>query len=103
MLVRVGTTVGAVSGWTLAVLTWLAPSVPYEDTVPAMLLCLSVALLCSACLVLQRHQRPLGAAFEMGYDQGRKDAIRDATVRAGNVSPMRRTTRTLCDMDAAGG
>ena len=43
---------------------------------------MSVAWLMLAC-----RNRPLGAAFELGYDQGRRDAIRD-TNRARVVVQM---------------
>lgn len=83
---------GAIGGWgvALAVATLaLTGEVPHEVAQPLMLLVLSVALLASACLALRSHQRPLGAAFELGYDMGRRDAIREGTKR-GNVSPLRR-------------
>lgn len=86
---RVVTIVGAVLGWIGAVVVGFGGFLPHEQSEPFMLLGLSVALLSSACLVLQRHQRPLGAAFELGYDMGRRDAMRDAN--KSNVTPIRRT------------
>lgn len=56
-----------------------------------MLVSLSLALICSACMALWKHQRPLGAAYEMGYEAGRRDAIREASGRRrANVTPIRR-------------
>ncbi len=95
MLSRVATIAGAVIGWGSALgfaCLGVAGWVDDETVSELMLLGVSVALICSAALVLRRHERPLGAAFEMGYDMGRKDAIREASGRPawGNVSPIRR-------------
>jgi hypothetical protein len=71
------------------------------DAQTLMLVALSVALICSACLVLQRHQRPLGAAFELGYDLGRRDAIREGTKRS-NVTELRPRARDSHDRSIVG-
>lgn len=73
-----------------------------EDARTLMLIGLSVALICSACIALQRHQRPLAAAFELGYELGRRDAIREATRRS-NVSPIRRVERGLSEFNRSAG
>ena len=104
MLCRVATTGGAVAGWagalTLAALS-LTHRMDGEDARTLMLIGLSVALICSACLALQRHQRPLGAAFEMGYECGRRDAIREGTKRS-NVTELRPRARDSRDRDIVG-
>jgi hypothetical protein len=71
------------------------------DAQTLMLVALSVALICSACLVLQRHQRPLGAAFQLGYDLGRRDAIREATQRS-NVTRLRPRSKDEVAADIVG-
>lgn len=92
MLCRVATVGGAVGGWASALAAGvlaLGGKVPFEAAQTFMLVTLSVAILASACLALRSHQRPLGAAFELGYDMGRRDAIRERTKRT-NVAPIRR-------------
>lgn len=106
MLGKVATIGGAVGGWTgaLTVATLaLIGRVQHETAQPLMLLMLSVALLASACLALSSHQRPLGAAFELGYDMGRRDAIREATQRSSNVSPIRRVKGGLSEFNRSVG
>lgn len=105
MLCRVATTGGAIGGWSGALaMVGLSLLDLMEDMTAQtlMLVLLSVALICSACLVLQRHQRPLGAAFELGYDMGRRDAIREATARS-NVSPIRRAKGGLSEFNRSVG
>jgi hypothetical protein len=106
MLCRVATVVGAVGGWGVAVAVAVLEMFGKVDHdrmgAPMLLLSLSAALICSACLALRRHQRPLGAAYELGYDQGRRDAIRDATKRS-NVSPIRRVERGLSEFSRKAG
>lgn len=104
MLCRVATTVGAVSGWAGALsMAYLAlcNRMDEMDAQTLMLVSLSVALICSACLVLQRHQRPLGAAFELGYECGRRDAIREGTQRS-NVRRLRPRDRDEQTRDIVG-
>jgi hypothetical protein len=92
MLCRVATVGGAVGGWGTALAMVALSLTNHMDDMTAqtiMLVALSVGLLASACLALRSHQRPLGAAFELGYDMGRRDAIREGTRRT-NVAPIRR-------------
>lgn len=102
MFVKAAMTAGCVLGWTTAVGVALWGALPFERQNAVMLLALSVALLTSSCLALRRHQRPLGSAFELGYDEGRRDAIRELTRRS-NVSPLRRPKDSLFDRENVGG
>lgn len=88
MFVKAGTMAGAVLGWGTAVVVALTGVLSFERENAVMMVALSVATVCSACLALQRHQRPLGSAFELGYEEGRRDAIRELTRRS-NVTPIR--------------
>jgi len=88
MFVKAAKMAGCVLGWTTALGVALSGALPFEQQNAVMLLALSVALLSSACMALEKHQRPLGAAFELGYDEGRRDAIRELTKRS-NVSQIR--------------
>lgn len=101
MLMRVGMIGGALAGWVAAAVLTVVDVIDQDRAVMAQSLALSVALICSACLALQRHQRPLGTAFEMGYDRGRRDAIREASART-KVTPIR-TARSLHELDRVGG
>jgi len=92
---------GAVLGWGTAIGVAVSGAFPFEKQNAIMLLSLSVALLSSACMALQRHQRPLGSAFELGYDEGRRDAIRELTRRS-NVSPLRRPKVSEFDREKVG-
>lgn len=99
MLRRVATVVGALCGWGSAVATatlGLMGRVPHETAQPLMLLMLGVGAVSSACLALRSHQRPLGAAFELGYEMARRDAIREATKRS-NVTPIRGARERLSE------
>lgn len=96
MLVKAGTITGAVLGWATALAVALTGALSFERENAVMMVALAVGMVCSACLALQRHQRPLGAAFELGYDEGRRDAIRELTRRS-NVSPIRRVKGGLSE------
>lgn len=47
-----------------------------------------VALAATARLMLWCHNRPIGQAYELGYDRGRRDQMREANRR--ELSPIRR-------------
>lgn len=91
-LCRAALTTGATVGWAGALGGVLLPAtLPHERMALAMMLLLSVALICSACLVTRRYQRPLGDAYELGYSRGRRDAILEAN-RSGSASNLRRVS-----------
>lgn len=101
MFVKAAKMAGCVLGWTMAVVVAASGVLPFEQQNAVMLLALSVAILSSACMALERHQRPLGSAFELGYDEGRRDAIRELTRRS-NVSPLRRPKKQEFDREEVG-
>lgn len=93
---RVANVAGAAFGWLAAGMLALDDGVVQSrHVVPFMLISLSVALFTSAALVFARQQAPLGVMFEIGYNAGRKDAIREASTRSGSVSPIRRVPNGL--------
>src|SRR5690349_20215205 len=98
MFVKAAMMSGAVLGWGTAVGVAVTGSLPFEKQNAVMLLSLSVAILSSACMALQKHQRPLGSAFELGYDEGRRDAIRELSRRS-NVAPIRRVKGGLSEFN----
>lgn len=81
MVCKVMSSAGACIGWGVSI--WIAVFNPisHERSIPIMLLSLTTAMICCGYLALTRHQRPLGAAYQLGYETGRRDAIRDATRR----------------------
>lgn len=98
MFVKAGMMAGCVLGWATAVGVAVSGALPFERQNAVMLLSLAVALICTACLAMGRHQRPLGSAFELGYDEGRRDAIRELTRRS-NVAPIRRVKGGLSEFN----
>lgn len=84
-------TAGSVTGWggaiTIAVLDLLD-----DHQVPVMMVLLSLALFSSCALAMRCYQRPLAESFELGYECGRRDAIREATKAsyAMDVTPIKR-------------
>jgi hypothetical protein len=87
--------VGSAVGWTGA-LALIAVDTPLPDERQLMLTMLMLAMgaFSSAVIMNRRKQAPLGAAFELGYNEGRRDAIRDATART-SVAPIRRVPNGL--------
>jgi len=47
----------------------------------------AVAICCTAWLMMQGHQRPIGKAYELGYQAGRRDQMVEANSRP--VSQLR--------------
>lgn len=87
--------VGSVIGWTGSLtLVVLDTPLPDERQLLLTMVLLSIGLFSSASLVFRRRSAPLGAAFELGYNAGRRDAIREAT-RHASVSPIRRVPNGL--------
>jgi putative exporter of polyketide antibiotics len=93
MLRKIATAAGAVVGVGTAL--WIAIFLPFahDREMPVMLLCLSLAIVCGIKLMLNSYRRPLGQAFDLGYETGRKDAIREANRRG--VSPVRKAPNGL--------
>jgi hypothetical protein len=87
--------VGSVVGWTGSVVL-IAVDTPLPDERQLMLTMLLLALgaFSSAVILNRRRSEPLGFAFELGYNAGRRDAIREATART-SVSPIRRVPNGL--------
>jgi hypothetical protein len=69
----------------------LIPSVPLTDHMFA--LAMALAVVSTAYVMMHCYQRPLGDAYEIGYEMGRRDAILRANERA--VSPIRREPHGL--------
>jgi hypothetical protein len=69
----------------------LIPGAPLTDRMFA--LAVAIAVVSTAYVMMHCYQRPLGDAYEIGYEMGRRDAILEANRR--DVSPMRRDPRTL--------
>ena len=70
-----------------------APGVPAWTDQPGLVFVLSVAISATSYVALTCHQRPIAQAYELGYEMGRRDAIRDANRR--DLSPIRRTPQGL--------
>ena len=94
MLRRGFSVAGSVVGWVGAVANAATDILPPASSSEATMVLLSVAITCTASCMLQRFHRPLGAAYDLGYETGRRDAIRDATQRS-SVSPIRRVPNGL--------
>lgn len=62
---------------------------------------LAAAIAGSFRLMLWTHSRPVAAAYEMGVEQGRREAMRAANRRA--VSPIRRAPSGLADFNRTHG
>jgi hypothetical protein len=69
----------------------LIPGVPVTLTMFA--LALAVAVVASGYVMVHCYQRPLGDAYTIGYEMGRRDAMLAANRR--DVSPIRREPRGL--------
>ena len=82
MWAKITAVAGTVIGWGTAGALILLEQHPQYVLLQAF--ALSVGIVSVAWLMLACRNRPLGAAFELGYDQGRRDAMRD-TNRAGRV------------------
>lgn len=100
MLCKVSMWSGATIGWGTAVydvalMPWGARSEVICMTA------LSLAIVCTAKLLLSHHQRPMAVAYQLGYDIGRRDAIKDATRRT-NVTPLRQFPGVLPAKRTAG-
>ena len=90
-LCRAGITVGSTIGWAGAITVGVADLLD-DRQLPAMMVLLSLAIFCSGALVTRCQQRPVAQAYELGYNAGRRDAIRDATKAsyAMDVTPIKR-------------
>lgn len=71
----------------------------YDDSLSRF--ALGAAIAGSFRLMLWTHTRPIAAAYEMGMNQGRREAIRE--VNRGTVSPIRRAPSGLADFNRAHG
>jgi hypothetical protein len=69
----------------------LVPGVPITE--PMLMVALSVAICATAYVMMNCYQRPLGDAYTIGYEMGRRDAMLAANRR--DVSPIRREPRGL--------
>jgi hypothetical protein len=83
MLRKIATAAGAVVGVGTAL--WIAIFLPFEHEreTPALVFSLFVATVCGVKLMLYSHLRPLGTAYDLGYESARRDAIREANRRGG--------------------
>lgn len=80
---------GAVAGWIVATaLAFFPLDLGEESRMALTMISLSVALFCCGHVALRRHQRPVAAAYQMGYEMGRRDALRGANLAT--VTPLRR-------------
>ena len=93
MLCKVMVWAGAAVGWGTAIADVILASWGQRGELICMT-ALSVGIVCTAKLLLMQHQRPMAMAYDIGYEMGRRDAIRDATRRT-NVSPIRRVPNGL--------
>lgn len=73
----------------------LAWGVGVADVIPGVALPTDVARLCvmaagvlTGFVMLRCYQRPLGAAYDLGYKAGRRDAVVEATRRVDNVTHL---------------
>ena len=85
MLCKVLMWAGASVGWGGAVLNIAFTPFSLERGLLVSMTLLSLAIVCTAKLIVSHHQRPMAAAFNLGYEQGRRDSIREATRRAAQV------------------
>ena len=58
-----------------------------------------VALAATARLMLWCHNRPIGQAYELGYDRGHREALRERNRR--DLSPIRRATGGVSEFNLA--
>lgn len=84
MLCKVLRTGGAIFGWVGAI----ANEVVVEGhfgicSLEVTMICLSLAIVATLAIVVNCYTRPLGQAFDLGYEAGRRDAIKEATKRTG--------------------
>jgi hypothetical protein len=87
--------VGSAVGWTGAIASVVVDTpLPDERQLMLTMILLAVGAFSSAVIMNRRKQAPLGAAFELGYNEGRRDAIRDASLRT-RVTPIRRVPNGL--------
>lgn len=89
----------AVIGWVAAVAN--ASFMPGGTLgVEFTMVALSLAIVATLAIIVNCYQRPLGRAYDLGYHEGRKDAIREANVGVGGrarVTPLQ--PRTLIDLE----
>ena len=84
---RATTAVIAGIGWAVAALDMLGVlDLTFEQSNFA--LCAAVALTAGVMLCIRR--RPLGTAYDMGYEHGRRDAVRLASCTSGRVVHLER-------------
>ena len=57
------------------------PGVPLDMPPNLANLCLAAAVAFTGFVMLRCYQRPLGAAYDLGYKAGRRDAVVEATRR----------------------
>jgi len=79
MLARITAVAGTVLGWgSAAALIFVVDTEANPRAVLAQAFALGVGIVSVVWMLLACRNRPLGAAFELGYDMGRREAIRDA-------------------------
>lgn len=93
-------TATAVAGvsWGLAAADIFAPGVVLLPADGERLL-LAVAVCSTLCLMIRCYQRPLGAAYDMGYEAGRRDVILEANRR--ELSPIKKVPLGLREFNRA--
>lgn len=68
----------ATAAWTATTLNAVG-LMPYPDQVDRVVV--GIAVCATARLMFWCHQRPLGAAYDLGYEAGRRDQMRKANTR----------------------
>ena len=94
-MARITAVAGSIIGWGTAGALIFAEQHP--RFILAQAFCLSVGIVSAVWMLLACRNRPLGAAFELGYDMGRRDALLDAnkTSRVVVQMPLRREQRAV--------
>ena len=90
MLARITAVAGTIIGWGAAAALIFVEQHPRFILAQAFFL--SVGIVSTVWMLLACRNRPLGAAFELGYEAGRRDALRDAN----------RSTRVVVQMPLRG-
>ena len=76
MLARITAIAGTIIGWgAAATLIFLEQ---HPRLILAQAFFLAVGIVSSVWMLMACRNRPLGAAFELGYEMGRRDSIREA-------------------------
>jgi hypothetical protein len=84
---RIVTSTVAGIGWALALLDVVGV---VDLSIKQSQFALGVAMTLTAGVVLCVRRRPIGAAYDMGYAAGRRDAIRESSARPGRTIRLER-------------